>query len=114
MRRYTFKLYPSKEQAAALHEQRMMVADIWNALLEMIETIRRRTIQRTVWIDSSGRRHVGISIHAPSWLARIDDGTPVYRPAGVMPTEFDLGYWISEMLAQCPEWRALSTWTPRR
>ena len=30
------------------------------------------------------------------------------------PTEFDLGEMISRMREECPEWRDLSTWTPRR
>lgn len=46
LRRYTFKLYPSKEQEAALREQARMCAVLWNALLEMRESYYRRAKQR--------------------------------------------------------------------
>ena len=76
MRRYAFKLYPSADQAVALHEQRMMCADLWNALLQRREDVYRRE-KRTL-------------------------------------TRFDLEYEITALYRECPEWRALSTWTARR
>jgi transposase len=41
-RRYQFKLYPTAGQAAVLHEQRLMMADLWNALRQRIEDTYRR------------------------------------------------------------------------
>jgi hypothetical protein len=43
LRRYSFGLYPSSEQSAELHQQRMMMADLWNALLQRREDVWRRT-----------------------------------------------------------------------
>jgi len=42
IRRYTFKLYPSAQQADCLHTQRQMMADLWNALLQRREDVYRR------------------------------------------------------------------------
>jgi hypothetical protein len=42
LRRYLFKLYATRQQAAQLREQRLMVADLRNGLLERIETVYRR------------------------------------------------------------------------
>jgi transposase len=43
LRRYTFKLYPNPAQAAALHHQRRMMGELYNALLQQrIEAYRRR------------------------------------------------------------------------
>lgn len=39
IRRYTFKLYPTTKQSAVLHEQRMMMANLWNALLQRREDV---------------------------------------------------------------------------
>ncbi len=41
-RRYLFKLYPTPAQASILHEQRKMMADLWNALKQRREDVYRR------------------------------------------------------------------------
>ncbi len=122
-RRYSWRLYPTQEQDAGLRDQARMCAELWNALMEMWETINRRCVQRQIWIDADGKRHVGITYHGQGWKMG-DDGPSVLRPKDIgsgdhrgprdIPSEFDMGYWITSMLAECPEWRALSTWTPRR
>jgi len=98
-RRYLFKLYPVLAQNDVLHDQRRMMADLWNALLEMIEDRFRRDQQRLRWIDAHGIPRKGVSCH-------------VAEPFRL--SKYTLQYWISDLLAECPEWRALSTWTPRR
>lgn len=45
-RRYTFKLYPSREQAEEMDRQCRMVGDLWNALLQRQEDTYRRWLQR--------------------------------------------------------------------
>ena len=46
LRRYTFKLYPNRAQECALNGQRVMCAQLWNALLQMREDHRRRESQK--------------------------------------------------------------------
>lgn len=41
-RRYRFKLYPTPMQADALHAQRRMMVDLWNAMKQRIEDVYRR------------------------------------------------------------------------
>lgn len=95
-RRYEWKLYPTPVQAAALREQAAMCADVWNALLSMCEErYRRARCGRTWHCAECASQNKLCDQHK-------------------LPSEFTMGYWISEMLAECPEWRALSTWTPRR
>ena len=86
-RRYTFKLYPTPDQAAVLDQQARMCGQLWNALLEMQETLYRRT---------RGQRGV------------------VHREGKAFYTRWDLSNAVSEMRRECPEWQSLSTWTPRR
>lgn len=76
-----------------------MCADLWNALLSMCEDIRRRKTQHGGWVFAADG-------------PRVPGAEPANRTG--LPSEYDMGYWISDMLAQCPEWRSLSTWTPRR
>ena len=100
-RRYEWSLFPTAEQYAALDTQAQMCAELWNALLEMCETRFRRGVQ-------------GRSFHC-AHCAALSEGRKIRLcDQHKLPSEFDMGYWISDMLAQCPEWRALSTWTPRR
>lgn len=87
IRRYTFKLYPNAVQTAALHEQRMMMADLWNALLQRNEDCYRRT---------NGQRHVS---HGEG-RSRL--------------SFFDMTNEITKLRAECPEWRALSVWSAHR
>jgi hypothetical protein len=102
-RRYRWRIYPTAAQAACLERQAVMCAQLWNALLDMCERRRQRAV-------GPGRTfHCGA-------CAALSDGKKSVKlcPDHCLPTEFDMGYWVTDMLAQCPEWRALSTWTPRR
>lgn len=51
MRRYIFKLYPTPAQAAILHEQRKMMADLWNALKERREAVYSREHKTLTFFD---------------------------------------------------------------
>lgn len=86
-RKYQFKLYPKEAQAEALHIQARMCSELWNALLQRQEDTYRRTRGQRGVMHYEGKAHL---------------------------SEYDLGYEISALLAELPEWRALSTWTPRR
>jgi putative transposase len=46
LRRYTFKLYPNKAQAAAMQRQAALLAQLWNAALEQRETQWAHECQR--------------------------------------------------------------------
>jgi len=83
-RRYTWKLYPTVEQATALHEQRMMIVDLWNALLQRHEDIWRRT-----------RGQKGV----------------VHSEARSSYTFFDMTAEITDLRRECAEWAALSVWS---
>src|SRR5436190_20847544 len=83
-RRYTWKLYPTAEQATALHEQRMMIVDLWNALLQRHEDIWRRT-----------RGQKGV----------------VHSEARSSYTFFDMTAEITDLRRDCQEWAALSVWS---
>lgn len=154
-RRYSWRLYPTPEQDRVLREQAGMVADLWNALLELSEVVR----EARVWVfdknvggpllfDLGGNLHAVTLAdvlwrrralrYRPSMYEVVRDrrgprhtdqvGSPetdVIMPFGKRadgrwevrtsrPSEFDMGYWITAMLKECPEWRMLSTWTPRR
>src|SRR3954465_4257386 len=50
-RRYLFKLYPTVEQAINLHEQRKMMADLWNALKQRREDVYRRERRSLTYFD---------------------------------------------------------------
>ena len=87
-RRYTFKLLaPKLAQAAVLVEQSMMVADLWNALLQRQEDTHRRAA------GPRGVRHADGKSHL---------------------TYFDLTAEITTLRQTCPEWAELSVWTPHR
>lgn len=127
MRRYTFKLYPNRAQAEALHEQRMMMADLWNALLQQRECaaegiyrpllecfapplvvegetreqrkerlIRERAAQRE---RQKAARVAGLAI-------------PVSARGKHQDGRISQSWEITQLLLR-PEWRALSTWSPR-
>lgn len=104
-RRYAWRMYPTAEQAAAFIAQARMCAELWNALLEMCERRMARSVQR---------HKRSVSFHCDECARLSSTGKIVLCEAHKMPSEFDMGYWISETLAECPEWRTLSTWTPRR
>jgi putative transposase len=84
-RRYLFRLYPDPAQSAALHQQRMMMVDLWNALLQRHEDIYGRT---------RGRQR-GVT-HA--------EGKSSY-------TFFDMTAEITGLRRECAEWAALSVWS---
>jgi putative transposase len=104
-RRYAWRLYPTREQAEAMQEHVRMCASLWNALLEMCERRNSRAIQR---------HGQSVSFHCADCAEASANGKIVLCEAHKLPTEFGMGYWVTDMLAECPEWRALSTWTPRR
>lgn len=82
-RRYTFKLYPTAEQADEMTRQCHMCGDLWNALLQRQEDTWRR------------------------WQG----GTELARKR---LTFFDMTAEITQLRRECPEWAALSVWTPHR
>jgi len=67
-RRYQFKLYPTAAQAALLHEQRLMMAALWNALKQRIEDTYRREKRMLSFFDLTNEitelRH-----ECPEWVA---------------------------------------------
>jgi hypothetical protein len=95
-RRYTFKLAPTPAQEAAMLEQCRMIAQLWNALLEMNE----RGYQRI-----SG--HKGVVHKGEGRFNKAGRWAPAEK---TMFTHFDMLKDITE----CPEWRQLSTWTGNR
>jgi transposase len=116
VRRYNFALYPTPEQDAVLHRHRQMVAQLWNALLQRFEDISRRTVQRTVWFDADGKRHVGITVHSTEWISeRYAQGEVSVIPPGkngrAKPyTDFDMQNEITWLCNSHPEWREASVW----
>jgi hypothetical protein len=117
-RRYTFKLYENPQQRAVLDKHRMMVAELWNALLERAEYIQRTTVQRQVWYDTEGKRHAGISHHDDgSWrtfrLKQRED--VVVPPKDGFPQRYDQYAMQAEITAmlndpELREWRVPSVW----
>jgi hypothetical protein len=105
LRRYSWRLYPTPPQAEAMNEHMRMCAQLWNALLEMCERRMGAGVQR---------RGKSVSFHCAECASLSTNGKIALCEDHKLPSEFDMGYWISAMLAECPEWRALSTWTPRR
>ena len=106
-RRYVWRLYPTVEQQGDLLRQMAMCAQLWNALLSMCEQRYQRAVQRT--------RSGGLSFHCHRCaVLSADAGKLAMCEDHRHPSEFAMGYWITAMLAECQEWRALSTWTPRR
>lgn len=105
-RRYQWALYPTHEQHEILSTQCAMCADLWNALLDMCLTRYQRAIQR------NGK---SVSFHCARCAdASAEAGKITMCEAHKLPSEYDMGYWITAMLAELPEWRSMSTWTPRR
>jgi hypothetical protein len=123
-RRYTLALYPTAEQMPVLRRHGEMTADLWNALLQRYEDIQRRTVQRQVWFDADGRRHVGLSVHRLTWVSeRKRTGErktmePVVDKKGrLVPkpfTAYDMQNEISWLCNSLPEWREPSIWCGHR
>jgi putative transposase len=65
-RRYLFKLYPTKAQAAKLDEQRKMMADLWNALKQRIEDTYRREARVLSYFDLTNEI-TGLRHECPEW-----------------------------------------------
>lgn len=86
-RRYTFKLYPTTAQSAAMAEQYRMVAALWNAMMERQETTYRRTRGQRGVLHADGQSHL---------------------------TYYDLTAEVTALRQACPEWEALSVWTGHR
>jgi hypothetical protein len=118
-RRYTFKLYPSKEQLAVLWRQRVMVGCLWNALLDRAEHIERTTVQRRTWVDRAGKPHTGISRHNDgSWRSfrKKEREDAVMAPLNGKPQHYNHYAMSNEITAmlndrELAEWRGLSVWT---
>ena len=123
LRRYEFKLYPTKDQQANLHHQRKMIADLWNALLQRFEDISRRTVQRQNWIDKNGKKMKGKSVHCLKYSSlrkkeRIEEiiyaseGSETAKPF----TAYDMQNEITAMLndPDFSEWRNMSVWCAHR
>ncbi|HXF53360.1 MAG TPA: helix-turn-helix domain-containing protein [Hyphomicrobiaceae bacterium] len=105
-RHYVWRLYPTPEQADAMARHMRMCADLWNALLAMCEARQRHGVQR---------RGRSVSFHCGECAAATAAaGKIMLCEQHRLPTEYDMSYWITDMLRECPEWRELSTWTPRR
>lgn len=119
-RRYTFRLYPNPAQLAELHRHRLMIGELWNALLQRWEDVQRRTQQRQTWYDSAGKRHRGLSVHCPTWASEcMADGRRRVMPADKLGrpkpmTAFDLQNEITWLANSLPEWRELSIWCGHR
>jgi hypothetical protein len=138
-RRYRWRLYPVAAQAARLVRHAVMRAELWNALLELNEICHEmrpwvfsQTARGPLIFDLAGDLHeIGIadvmerrrmlryrpSVHEllrprPGLAVAIDEIADNMRP--YLPSEFDMGYWISRMREECPEWCEVSTWMPRR
>src|SRR5947209_2848906 len=120
-RRYSWRIYPTAGQIDILREQAGMCADLWNALLSMCERRYHAIGQRETkyFYDKKGRLQQTftgklLSFHCAACAKLSESGKLKPCEDHKLPSEFDMGYWITDMLAHCPEWRALSTWTPRR
>jgi len=85
---YIFKLSPTARQHDELMQQARMVTDLRNTLLSRNEDLHRRT-----------RGQKGV----------VHKETDKYHFSAI-----DMSYDISAMREDCPEWKLLSTWTPRR
>ncbi len=73
LRRYTFKLYPNASQDVALRGLASMLAQLWNAMLEMREAHYRRALQtggkRTLSAFDQGKEITKLRAECPEWAA---------------------------------------------
>jgi hypothetical protein len=103
VRRYQWRLYPTPAQDEALRGQAAMCAQLWNAMLEMCEQRYQR---------ACAGPHV---FHCAACAALSGTaGKLKLCHDHALPSEFTMSAWISRMREECPEWKELSTWTPRR
>ena len=100
-RRYVWKLYPSPEQQSILHAQRMMMADLWNALKQRHEDIWRRT---------RGQRGV---VHSETWTTQRYRHGEIAIKSGPY-TAYDMQNEITYLLNTLPEWRVIPAMTCHR
>lgn len=96
-RRYQFKLYPSAEQAAIMHEQCGMMAELWNALKQRCEDVYRRE-------GYDRRQH--------NRLCEIEGKPEDKKPSSL--TYYDLTNEITGLRHACPEWALIPAVTAHR
>jgi transposase len=96
-RRYQFKLYPTDDQAAIMHEQRAMMADLWNALKQRCEDVYRRE-------GHDRRQH--------NRLCEIEGRATDKKPLSL--TYMDLTNEITGLRHACPEWEVIPALTSHR
>jgi len=137
-RRYSWKLHPTAQQDARLHEQARMCTELWNALLEIdfiLQNVRAWVFDKDALgplvFDLAGnlrvvsladillRRQYGLRTRAEHLVTAIGAaGAIQYQPGQDirtrLPSAYDRGYWITQLRDLQPEWLALSTWTPRQ
>jgi transposase len=68
LRRYTFKLYVTAAQEAALREQLLMMGQLWNALLQRREDVYRRE-GRTLGKRDQYKEITALRAECPEWAA---------------------------------------------
>lgn len=78
VRRYTFKLYPNREQASALVQQAALLAQLWNAALEQRETQWAHECQR----KSKGERKGLTKYDQQKELKQLRAENPEYAAIG--------------------------------
>ncbi|ORE90677.1 ORFB of an IS200/IS605 insertion sequence family IS1341 group [Stappia sp. 22II-S9-Z10] len=122
-RRYTFKLYPTAEQAAELERQAQMCGDLWNALLERQEETYRRWLQgrseraRLTFFDMTAEI-TALRHECPEW-AELSVWT-AHRVAGALDEAFKAFFRRAKAGAGAssgyPRFRPrrLQTWLPHR
>lgn len=74
VRRYTFKMYPNQVQAEQLHGQRRMMAELWNAALQMKEDYYRRE-RKTLSRFEIDKQIKDLRKELPEWK-NINSSTP--------------------------------------
>jgi transposase len=136
-RRYSWRLYLTCEQEMELRRQATMCNNLWNALLEMNNLLREArvwvfTADGPLFFDLAGGLHIlrlqdvlerrrayPRQLHISEIIGQRQRNLINHEIAAKelrtrLPSEYDMGYWISAMRDECAEWRELSTWTPRR
>jgi hypothetical protein len=66
-RRYTWKLYPTRDQAAILHLWRIMLGELWNGMLELVETVSTREAHILSAYDL-GKEITALRRECPEWM----------------------------------------------
>lgn len=76
--------------------------------------IRRYTFKLYPTEVQTAQLHEQRRMCAAVWNAMLQRREDVYRRERRSLSMFDLGYEITDLHRECPEWRALSTWTARQ